>query len=76
MFKMFLPNKIFHILLSVSSGVNVFDKLLASVHTHMHARACTVAVPTIRKHKTSKTKNYIKLKIIKYNNVLKENLSM
>jgi len=34
---MFLPNKIFHILLSVSScNVNVFDKLLAIVHTHTH----------------------------------------
>ena len=37
MFKMFLPNKIFHILLSVSScNVNVFDKLLASVHTYIN----------------------------------------
>jgi len=37
MFKMFLPNKISHILLSVSSSnVNVFDKLLASVHTYIY----------------------------------------
>jgi len=39
---MFLPYNIFHILLSVSSyNANVFDKLLASVHTHTHTRART-----------------------------------